>query len=55
LLPQKYVKETTAYLDDFYGVLNNEKSRLREFGMPCSPEGKQNGEVIKRFHCFIYI
>jgi hypothetical protein len=42
LLPPKYVKETTSYLDDFYKVINNEKSRLREFGVPCSPEGKQN-------------
>jgi hypothetical protein len=42
LLPPKYIKETTAYLDDFYDVLNNEKARLREFGVPCSPAGKQN-------------
>jgi len=42
LLPAKYVKETTGYLDDFYAVINNQKARLKEFGVPCSAEGKQN-------------
>jgi len=42
LLPPRYVKETTGYLDDFYEVINNQKARVREFGSPCSAEGKQN-------------
>ena len=42
LLQPKYVKQTLAYLDDFYKTINNKKQRLVEFGKPCSPEGKQN-------------
>ena len=42
LLQPRYVKQTVAYLDDFYNVINNKKLRLIEFGKPCSPEGKQN-------------
>lgn len=42
LLQPKYIKQTTAYLDDFYKTLNSKKLRLYEFGKPCSPEGKQN-------------
>ena len=42
LLPAKYIKQATFYLDDFYNVLNNKKLRLFEFGKPCSPEGKQH-------------
>lgn len=42
LLQPRYIKQTTAYLDDFYKILNNKKLRLYEFGKPCSPDGKQN-------------
>jgi len=42
LLPPKYIKATTAYLDDFYETINNQKARLKEFGLPCTAEGKQN-------------
>ena len=42
LLSPKSIKEATNYLDEFYAVLNNKKSRLKEFGLPCSVQGKQN-------------
>lgn len=42
LLQSRYVKQTLAYLDDFYKTLNSKKLRLVEFGKPCSAEGKQN-------------
>ncbi len=42
LLQPRYVKQTIAYLDDFYKTINNKKLRLVEFGKPCSLEGKQN-------------
>jgi hypothetical protein len=40
LLTPRDIKQATAYLDDFYRILNNKKLRLHEFGNPCSPEGK---------------
>lgn len=42
LLQPRYIKQTIAYLDDFYRTINNKKLRLYAFGKPCSPEGKQN-------------
>ena len=41
-LSPRYIKQTLAYLDDFYRTINNKKLRLVEFGKPCSLEGKQN-------------
>ncbi len=40
LLTSKDIKQATAYLDDFYRIINNKKLKLYEFGKPCSPEGK---------------
>ncbi len=42
LLQPRYIKQTVAYLNDFYNTINNKKLRLVEFGKPCSLEGKQN-------------
>lgn len=41
LLSSRYIKQTTAYLDDFYEVINSKKQRLYEFGKPCSQQGKR--------------
>ncbi|MFI5155693.1 MAG: hypothetical protein ACHQEM_05885 [Chitinophagales bacterium] len=46
LLDQKYIKSTTAYLDDFYKTINDPKSLKKEFGYPCDPNGTGN-VVIK--------
>lgn len=42
LLQPRYVKQTIAYLDEFYKTINNKKLRMYEFGKPCSQTGKQN-------------
>ncbi len=46
LLDGKYVKLTTRYLDDFYGVINNEKAIRSQFKIPCEANEKRN-VVIK--------
>ena len=46
LLDPKYIKSTTAYLDDFYKTINDPKTLKKEFGYPCDPNGTGN-VVIK--------
>jgi hypothetical protein len=43
LLEEKYVKYTTAYLDEFYKTINNPKSLEKEFTYPC---GNATGNVV---------
>ena len=38
----KYIKLTTAYLDDFYTVINSPEKMQREFGYPCNKNGTGN-------------
>lgn len=35
LLSSKYIKATTKFLDDFYRIINSNKSTESEFGKPC--------------------
>ena len=48
LLNNKYIKQTTRYLDEFYKTINNEKLRIYQFGLPCTINGKKN-IIIKGF------
>lgn len=42
LLDEKYKKQTTSYLDQFYSTINNPKALAKEFGYPCLPDGTGN-------------
>ena len=46
LLDIKYVKETIAYLDEFYKTINDPSTSKKEFGYPCDKNGTGN-VVIK--------
>ncbi|MEP7374767.1 MAG: hypothetical protein ABI675_15330 [Chitinophagaceae bacterium] len=43
LLEERYIKSTTAYLDEFYKTINNPKALEREFTYPCN---NKNGNVV---------
>lgn len=45
LLQPKYIKQTLAYLDEFYKIINNKKLREREFGKPCQAPGVEIKEM----------
>jgi hypothetical protein len=42
LLEDRYVKSTTAYLDEFYKTINNPKTLQREFAYPCNNNATGN-------------
>ena len=46
LLPEKYVKATTKYLDEFYATINEPRDVAREFYYPCD-ESNTGNVVIK--------
>jgi hypothetical protein len=42
LLDEKYIKNTTKFLDEFYNTINNPKLLKKEFQYPCDPNGTGN-------------
>jgi hypothetical protein len=42
LLDEKYKKQTSSYLDEFYSTINNQKALAKEFGYPCLADGTGN-------------
>ena len=42
LLPEKFVKSTTRYFDEFYETINKPSSWEKEFWYPCDPYGTGN-------------
>ena len=44
LLPEKYVKATTKYLDEFYATINDPREVARQFGYPC--DDNNTGNVV---------
>ncbi len=45
LLQPKYIKQTLAYLDSFYKIINNKKLRKFELEQPCIGANRQNVEI----------